>query len=179
MAYSKTIVCLAKSIKHGGYCIAGKELVDNRFAGWIRPVSDREDEEIRSAECRCDDGTELRLLDVVTIPLLEARPSAYQIENHLIDANQRWRRHRSIQSTRTTSHHSSTTSTVHCGLMAREAPMDSTIEFQRTLRLDSAILLCSSSQLSLKFALRSKVQNLGTREEKPAQRSNLMASSIS
>jgi hypothetical protein len=92
MAYNKTIVCLAKSIKHGGYCIAGKESVDDRFAGWIRPVSDREDEEIRSAECRCDDGTDPLRLDVVTIPLLEARPCAYQTENHLIDAGRPWRK---------------------------------------------------------------------------------------
>lgn len=90
MSYSKTIVCLAKSIKHGGYCVAGKELTGDRFAGWIRTVSDREDEEIAPSECKYADGREASLLDTINIPMLEPRPRAYQAENHLINTGQRW-----------------------------------------------------------------------------------------
>lgn len=90
MGYRKVIACLAKSIKHGGYCIAGKELVSDREGGWIRPVSDREDEEISIVECRCGDGAEPDLLDLLSIPMLQPRPSAYQSENHLIDPELPW-----------------------------------------------------------------------------------------
>jgi hypothetical protein len=39
---------------------------------------------------RCEDGADPRLLDVVTIQFLEARPQGCQKENHLIDSNSRW-----------------------------------------------------------------------------------------
>ena len=87
MSYRKTIVCLAKSIKHGGYCIAGKEVESGK---WIRPVSDREDEEIRLEDCTCENNKQPRLLDIISVPLLEPRPSSYQRENHLINPEHRW-----------------------------------------------------------------------------------------
>ncbi|MDE3018632.1 MAG: hypothetical protein KGI53_06405, partial [Nitrospirota bacterium] len=99
MSYSKTIVCLAKSIKHGGYCIAGKELKHDRFAEWVRAVSNREDEEISSYECTCTDGHEASLLDILSIVMLEPRPQAYQTENHLIDPERRWHKKGRIDAT--------------------------------------------------------------------------------
>lgn len=89
MPYQKTIVCLAKSVKHGGYCIAGKEV---ETGNWIRPVSDREDEEIRREDCNCGDNTQPGLFDIISIPLLEPRPTSYQRENHLINQEHRWRK---------------------------------------------------------------------------------------
>ena len=37
MTYSKTLVVLAKSIKRGNFCIAGKDMAD---FSWVRPVKD-------------------------------------------------------------------------------------------------------------------------------------------
>ena len=89
MTYRKTIVCLAKSVKHGGYCIAGKE-VDN--GEWVRPVSDREDEEIRPEDCACGSDIKPGLFNIISLPLLEPRPSSYQRENHLIDSEHHWKK---------------------------------------------------------------------------------------
>ena len=49
----KQIVCFANSRKLGGRCIAGKEwLADGVLGQWIRPVSDREFEEVSAYEQR-------------------------------------------------------------------------------------------------------------------------------
>ena len=93
MPYHKNIICLAKSLKHGGYCIAGKE-VDS--GNWVRPVSNREDEEIRPEDCVCEGEVTPGLFDVLSIPLLEPRPTSYQQENHLIDQTQKWTKLRNV-----------------------------------------------------------------------------------
>ncbi len=89
MSYQKTIVCLAKWVKHGGYCIAGKE-VEART--WIRPVSNREDEEIRPEECAFESSAGPNLFDIVSVSFLEPRPRSYQSENHLIDTGHHWKK---------------------------------------------------------------------------------------
>ena len=72
---AKRIVCLANSRKMSGRCIAGKELLeDGRVGGWIRPVSDREDEEVSEFERQYDDGAEPRILDVIDVPVLNSLP---------------------------------------------------------------------------------------------------------
>jgi hypothetical protein len=50
MAYQKSFVCLANSVKTGGRCIAGKELTDDAALGWVRPVSARPDAEVARNE---------------------------------------------------------------------------------------------------------------------------------
>lgn len=89
MPYTKTILCLAASRKHGGYCFAGKDL---KTGEWIRPVSGRSDEEISEAECTMASGEQARVLDIVEIPFLDAAPRDYQTENHLIDSTRNWKR---------------------------------------------------------------------------------------
>lgn len=88
MPYTKTVVCLANSRKLGGYCFAGKEALSGGYGDWIRPVSARPDEEISESEQTLADGNRPRLLDVVTIPMLEHRPAHHQQENHLISGRQ-------------------------------------------------------------------------------------------
>ncbi|WP_424946793.1 dual OB domain-containing protein [Candidatus Spongiihabitans sp.] len=90
MSYTKTIVCLANSRRTGGYCVAGKEVVSEGCGGWIRPVSERETEEISQQEQTLPDGSLLQLLDVVTIPMQEPKPKHHQQENHLIDGTGSW-----------------------------------------------------------------------------------------
>lgn len=93
----KRIVCLANSRKEGDRCIAGKEILeDGRSGGWVRPVSDREDEAVNESERQYDEGTEPRLLDIIDVPLREPRPKGYQRENWLLDPSHRWKMIRHI-----------------------------------------------------------------------------------
>ena len=83
--YSKTITCLASSVKHSGKCIAGKDAT-----GWIRPVSSRPKEEISNEERMYSDGTFPDVGDVLKIEFKKHTPSGYQSENHLIDTEYFW-----------------------------------------------------------------------------------------
>jgi hypothetical protein len=89
----KKIICLAKSHKISGYCIAGKEILYNgTIGGWIRPVSSRIFEEISKHECKMNNNCETILLDIVKIPVMRHNPSYFQCENHLIDENITWKK---------------------------------------------------------------------------------------
>lgn len=89
MSYTKTILCLAASRKHGEYCFAGKDV---NTGEWNRPVSDRQGEEISVGECTLPTGVQAELLDILEIPFLKAVPSGFQTENHLIDPNNKWKK---------------------------------------------------------------------------------------
>ena len=106
----KTIICLANSRKEGGYCIAGKEIINHQVtSNWIRPVGDTETGELyRPYVILKTPFPKLpkwlnfifslfiqrkfrpRVLDIIAIPLVEPQPHAYQKENYLIDVKQNW-----------------------------------------------------------------------------------------
>ena len=86
MAYSKRILCLANSYKTGGRCIAGREVIQNSFSGWIRPVSDRPHHEINGLEMRYRNGGSASVLDYMDITFQSPQPHHFQTENHLINA---------------------------------------------------------------------------------------------
>lgn len=91
-AETKRIVCLANSRKLSGRCVAGKEILpDGQFGGWIRPVSARDTEEVSECERRYADGGDPRLLDVIDVPVLGARPTKHQRENWLLDSKRSWK----------------------------------------------------------------------------------------
>ena len=93
----KRIVCLANSRKLSGRCVAGKELLaDGCLGGWIRPVSDRENEEVSEYERQYEDGSDPRVLDVIDVPVLNVHPKDYQQENWLLDPEYYWERIRRI-----------------------------------------------------------------------------------
>lgn len=83
----KRIVCLANSRKLSGRCIAGKELGTGR---WVRPVSDREHEEVSERERQYESGRDPALLDVIDVPLLRAKPNPHQPENWLLHPDYYW-----------------------------------------------------------------------------------------
>ena len=88
----KRFLCLANSRKLSGRCIAGREVVGERPGPWIRPISNREHQEVSEYERRYEDGTDPKVLDVIEIPLVEARPHEFQQENWLLDPNFYWER---------------------------------------------------------------------------------------
>ncbi|MFZ4509199.1 MAG: dual OB domain-containing protein [Fimbriimonas sp.] len=85
------VVCLANSRKLHGRCIAGIEW-DGQAAGrWIRPVSDREHEEVSEEERRFQNGADPKLLDIISIPFLRAKPNGHQVENVLLNPEYYWK----------------------------------------------------------------------------------------
>jgi hypothetical protein len=93
MAIVKRLLCLANSRKlDPGRCVAGIEFSGNRRIGWVRPVSAREHGEVSEYERQYEDGSDPRVLDVMNVPLLEARPKDYQQENWLLDPDHYWQK---------------------------------------------------------------------------------------
>lgn len=90
---TKRIVCLANSRKLHGRCIAGQELsgVEHPNA-WIRPVSDRQHQEVSEYERQYSDGRDPKLLDIIDIPLLQHLPTEHQHENWLLDPDYYWQK---------------------------------------------------------------------------------------
>ena len=87
----KRIICLAKSWRPGGYCVAGKELfVGNRIGKWIRPVGTASNDAVPVWASRYQDRSEVELLDIVDINLRDFIPTDHQQENWLLNTNQRW-----------------------------------------------------------------------------------------
>lgn len=85
---TKRIICLANSRKLSGRCVAGKETSDS--GSWIRPISDRDNEEVSWEERHYRDGADPSVLDIIDIPLLDARPEGCQQENWLLDPEGYW-----------------------------------------------------------------------------------------
>lgn len=80
----KKFVCLAKSAREGGLCIAGKEiLVDGRVGNWFRPVG-RVEESLPTRDCTFNIG------HVVTCEVSEHAPTPTQSENHKVAHQPNW-----------------------------------------------------------------------------------------
>jgi hypothetical protein len=92
MAETKRILCLANSRKLSGRCVAGIEITDDGFGGWIRPVSARATHEVSETEREYHDGSDPTLLDIIDVPLIAHSPYAFQTENWLLDPTLYWDR---------------------------------------------------------------------------------------
>lgn len=90
MATTKQIICLANSRKLNGRCVAGKELVNDKQSRWIRPVSEREHEEVSEYERQYQNGSDPVVGDVIKMELLDPRPKRFQQENWLLDPHHYW-----------------------------------------------------------------------------------------
>lgn len=90
MGTVKRIICLANSRKLNGRCVAGRELMNGQPGGWVRPVSDREHQEVSEYERQYQDGSDPRVRDIIDVPLLGPRPRDHQKENWLLDPKHYW-----------------------------------------------------------------------------------------
>ncbi len=89
MPVVKRLLCLANSRKLSGRCVAGKE-TDPNTRLWIRPVSDRPHQEVSEHERQYKDGSDIKVLDMIDVPLIRAQPTSYQSENWLLDPGYYW-----------------------------------------------------------------------------------------
>lgn len=86
MPYVKRIVCLANSYKPpNGRCVAGREILDDAYGGWVRPVNGASTGEVPQPLC-----AHLNLLDIVDIHLSNHAPQGHQTENHIFDPQHQW-----------------------------------------------------------------------------------------
>jgi hypothetical protein len=77
------VVCLANSIKHHPCCCIAGLRADGD--GWIRPVSDFGEGELRPDQCVLTNATQPEVLDLITIGVTQPNPSNYQPEDWLIN----------------------------------------------------------------------------------------------
>lgn len=83
------MVVLAKSIKNGNYCLAGKLLDEDGHVGeWVRPIANGVAGSVPTAQTLCRDGQPAEILDVVAIQWGTAQPELHQSENRLLGASQ-------------------------------------------------------------------------------------------
>lgn len=90
--YTKTMTCLAMSSRPGGLCVAGIEINNDEYVGWIRPVGISDTHEITNNNRKYEDGSFAELLDIIQIPLQKQQPHNHQTENHQIDPDYYWKK---------------------------------------------------------------------------------------
>lgn len=85
----KDIIVLARSIKKGGYCVAG---VDAKTGEWIRPISNNPLDEgtVPLNDITYKDGTRVDIFDIVRIKLIAHKPTRSQPENFIYDDRVGW-----------------------------------------------------------------------------------------
>lgn len=76
---TRRVVCLAASIKHGGFCYAGKDVETGL---WVRPVSDDPGHAISRLHRMVGKGDPAMVGDVLRMPLGPSVAKGYQTENH-------------------------------------------------------------------------------------------------
>lgn len=82
------IICLAKSTKHGGICIAG---IKTDGSGWLRPVAHKKDGTLYPEHYTLEDGNEPQIFDIIKIPCSKPQPKFHQPENWVIEPNKLWK----------------------------------------------------------------------------------------
>jgi hypothetical protein len=92
----KRLLILANSVKKGGHCIAGREIIRPEarmpYGNWIRPVSQGGEGELTDANCRFQTGKLPKVFDVIDVELHSPEESTSQPENWYIDDSKDWRR---------------------------------------------------------------------------------------
>lgn len=85
---NKRLLVLANSIKKGGRCVAGRELLDGEVGPWCRPISEAEEGELRPYEMKLGGGSTLRPLQVVDVPVDRAAPTASHPEDWIVTGDE-------------------------------------------------------------------------------------------
>lgn len=91
----KEIVLLAKSVKNGQNCIAGREILrigsKLQLGPWIRPVSNHDSGAVSQSETLLEGGGMPGFLDIIEIDVKTNEKNSTQSENWLIE-KRRWKK---------------------------------------------------------------------------------------
>ena len=95
MSQNIDVVILTKSIKNGGYCVAG---INVNTSEWVRCISNDTYSHgaLSDQDMQYENGTSCEVLDVVRVPIIEEMPSLHQPENILIDETEYWEKLHSL-----------------------------------------------------------------------------------
>ncbi|MCM1307363.1 MAG: hypothetical protein NC223_02055 [Butyrivibrio sp.] len=87
----KEIIILTKSVKHGGFCVAG---LDRSSGEWVRLVSGNEANEhsVSQRDMCYENGYEIEIFDIVEVDIIKHYPSNVQKENYLYNENATWKK---------------------------------------------------------------------------------------
>jgi hypothetical protein len=87
----KRIIVLANSYKKQGRCLAGRTLdARNTVGDWVRPISAQAEGELFPRHMRTANGSPLRILDIVDVPLDHPAGNEYHPEDWVVDASGSW-----------------------------------------------------------------------------------------
>ncbi|MCI5148863.1 MAG: hypothetical protein D3916_05645 [Candidatus Electrothrix sp. MAN1_4] len=88
-ATRKELVILAKSVKYGQYCIAGREVIRNerklQLGTWIRPISDHDAGALSTSDIMLKNGRSPFLLDIIQIDVIRNINNPTQPENWTVN----------------------------------------------------------------------------------------------
>lgn len=90
MTFSKTLICLANSVRNQKHCVAGKEWTDAGPGKWIRPIHSEADQEISTADQTYQNGKHPIPGDLFKLTIKRPYPDGNQTENHIIDRSKKW-----------------------------------------------------------------------------------------
>lgn len=86
----KPMLCLAKSYRQGGYCVAGVRMDVEHAGEWLRPVGPAGHESLSRNSLFLNDGKTLSVGDIVGVPVDRAMPDGHQMENWSIQPDLGW-----------------------------------------------------------------------------------------
>lgn len=89
----KRMIVLANSIKNGGRCVAGREIMgEEAMAGaWLRPVSDESEGELMPRHMVTTNSSPIEVLDIVDVPLDRYANDKCHPEDWVLATSDRWR----------------------------------------------------------------------------------------
>ncbi len=90
MTFSKTLICLANSMRHHEHCVAGKEWTDTGPGEWIRPIHSAAKQEISTVDQTYQGGGAPKPGDFFRLTLARSLPEGNQTENNIIDRSKKW-----------------------------------------------------------------------------------------
>ncbi len=158
MPEDKRFICLANSRKRKGFCIAGIVLFNGAPEGWIRPVSDRENEEVSQQEQEYEDGTLPSLLDIIDISLLDPKPHDFQRENWLLDPHYYWQKAGTF-SRKELNKLCTTPERIWINGSGTQEGLNDKVPLWRAKDLDSSLMLIHVDELSIQVATYGQAYN--------------------
>ena len=92
----KRIILLANSMKKGGRCVAGVEILNEDYShpelgAWIRPIDSTQEEGTLRAMTTYLDGQQIKPMDIIEIDCEGCKNDPHHPEDWVVNPNVNWR----------------------------------------------------------------------------------------